>query len=97
MDKNPRFRLRLGARRISVTLDPLMCGYLALYLGYGPDTREARRAVRRWLQQRLDANADPHRVAVRRWLQQEILIALVDPRIAQAYDRWQLEATSLPY
>jgi len=93
LDRNTRFHLRLGQRRTTATLDTLLSSYLAIHLGYPPDTPQAHQAVRRWLQDRLDESNDPGRVAVSQWLQREVLTALVDTHLSTHYDNWLLDGT----
>lgn len=91
--RNLRFHLRHGARRTTVSLDTLLASYLALHLGQAPETPQAHRAVRRWLQQRLDEHNDPGRVAVSHWLQREVLDTVVDNHLSRAYSEWLLQTT----
>ncbi|WP_290649034.1 hypothetical protein [Aquisalimonas sp.] len=96
MDRNTRFHLRLGQRRTTANLDTLLSSYLAIRLGYPPETPQAHQVVRRWLQDRLDDHNDPGRVAVSQWLQREVLTALVDTQISSDYANWLLDGTPPP-
>ena len=96
MARSKRFNLRVGARRTSVTLDGVLSGYLALHLGHVPQTAGAHRAVREWLQARIDEDNDPGRHGVSRWLQQQVLEVIVDQALVRAYDDWLLERESAP-
>jgi len=91
--RNTRFHLRLGERHTTATLDTLLSSYLAIRLGCSPETPQAHQAVRRWLQRRLDAHNDPGRAAVSQWLQREVLTALVDTNLSNAYSDWLLDGT----
>jgi len=93
MHPNTRFHLRLGTRRTTATLDTMLSGYLAIHLGYTPQTPQA---VRRWLQDRLDEYNDPGRVAVSQWLQREVITALVDTMLSTHYLNWLLDGTPPP-
>lgn len=96
LSRNTRFHLRLGERRTTVTLDTVLASYLALRLGQAPETVQAHRAVRRWLQACLDEQNDPGRVSVSQWLQRQALAAVADPALVDAYADWLLEATPRP-
>lgn len=96
IQRNIRFHLRLGQRRTTATVDTLLSSYLAIRLGYPPETPGAHQAVRRWLQNRLDENNDPTRVAVSQWLQQEVISTLVDTQLSTHYVNWLLDGTPPP-
>lgn len=82
------YHVFLGDRRTTVSLDGAVAFFLALKLGHEPGTPEAKKAVRQWMQDRLDEHGDPHRVLVSGWLKFEVLRFLVDKKLAGEYDRW---------
>jgi hypothetical protein len=86
-----RYQLTLGEKTIIVRLEPLLADLLALRLGACPQSSQARRTVRAWLQQQLDHNPDPGRVRVSRWLTHEALLFLVDKPLSDTYLDWLLE------
>ncbi|MFO7858343.1 MAG: hypothetical protein R6V11_05405 [Ectothiorhodospiraceae bacterium] len=95
-ERNIRYHLRLGERRTTVTVDTLLSSYLAIRLGYPPETPAAHQAVRRWLQDRLDEHNDPGRVAVSQWLQREVISTVVDTYLSTHYANWLLDGTPPP-
>jgi len=86
-----RYPLTVGDKRTTARLDPLIADLLAIRLGACPQSPQARRTVRAWLQQRLDRNNDPGRVQVSRWLRHEALLFLVDKQLSETYLDWWLE------
>lgn len=96
MSTNTRFTLRMGQKRLTVTLDKMLSGYLAIHLQHSPETKAARQAVREWLQQRIDEDNDPGRLITSRWLQRKVITALVSPSIVKAYDDWVIDGTPPP-
>lgn len=96
MSSNTRFSLRVGQRRLTVTLDTMLSGYLAIHLQHSPGTRAARQAIREWLHKRIEEDNDPGRLITSRWLQREVITALVSPSIVRAYDDWVMDGTPPP-
>jgi len=86
----PRFHVRLGDQRTTVSVDQTLVELLALKLGEKPDSRSAHPVIRCWLQQRLDDANDPGRYKVSQWLQSEIVHGLVDQKLSRAYSDWLL-------
>ena len=84
----PRYHVIQGTRRTTVSLDRHLAGLLAIHLGHQPDDAEAHRAVRDWLQDRLDAEADPERQQVSQWLQGEAVLAVADKKLSESYLTW---------
>ncbi len=78
----------LGDRRTTVSLEDSVAFFMALKLGREPRTPEAKQAIRKWLQDRLDAYDDPGRVLVSSWLKFEALRWLVDKKLSNKYDAW---------
>lgn len=85
------YQLTLGDNPTTVRLDPLLNDLLALRLGACPQSTQARRTVRVWLQQQLDQTHDPRRVRVSRWLTHQALLFLVDKPLSETYLDWLLE------
>ena len=85
-----RYHVRLGKRRTTVSVDKIICDYLALHLGTEPGTLAAHSAVRAWLQSQLDRNNDPGRSYVSQWLLGQALDTMVRPALRDAYGRWLL-------
>jgi len=86
----PRYHVQLGTKRTTVSLDETLADLLALQLNQQPHTPEAHTAVREWLQRRLDADNDPYRARVSQWLQAQVILALVDKKLSDAYGDWLL-------
>lgn len=80
-----------GTRRTTVSLDKCLSNLLSLKLGHDPRTEDAHSAVRDYLQETLDHTPDPGRTSVSQWLRQEILLELVEKKLAAKYWTW-LEA-----
>ncbi len=86
--KTPRFHVRLGDKRTTVSIDRTLVELMALKLGEQPYSEEAHQAIRLWLQDRLDEANDPGRYKVSQWLQSEIIHALADKKVSNLYERW---------
>lgn len=85
-----RYHVRLGKKRTTLSLSPLLSTLLALKLGFLPDSREAHSGVRAWLQDCLDHADDPGRVYVSQWIQDQAVLFLVDNILSHQYDQWLL-------
>jgi len=83
--------VRLGTRETTVSIHPVLETMLSLHLDAQPGTPPARKAVRAWMQQRLDQHGDPGRIAVSHWLQGVIVEELVSSDLKRKYDEWLLE------
>ncbi len=86
--KTPRFHVRLGDKRTTVSIDRTLAELMALKLGEQPYSEEAHQAIRLWLQDKLDEANDPGRYKVSQWLQSEIIHGLVDKKVSELYERW---------
>lgn len=86
----PRYHVQLGIKRTTVSLDETLADLLALQLNQQPHTPEAHTAVRAWLQRQLEADNDPYRARVSQWLQGQVILALVDKKLSDAYGDWLL-------
>lgn len=85
---NQRYHLTLGPRRTTISLDNHLSVLLSLKLGYTPQTPQARRAVRHWLQARLDEHGDYNRANTSQWLSEEVIRALVSAEVKHLYNQW---------
>jgi hypothetical protein len=83
-----RYHVTLGPKRTTVSLDNTLSVLLSLRLGQPPHTPQAQRAVRHWLQARLDEHKDYHSCRTSQWLRNEVVYALITDDLAQLYDRW---------
>ena len=83
-----RFHVSLGSRRTTISIDRMLCLLMSLQLGVQPNSPAAHLALRQWLQQQLDRNADPHRANVSHWLRGEIAEALIGPELKRKYGEW---------
>ena len=83
-----RYHVTLGPRRTTVSLDNHLSLLLSLKLGYTPDTPQAQRAVRHWLQARLDEHGDYNRANTSQWLGEEVIRALVSAEVKNLYSQW---------
>ena len=72
-----RYHVTLGLRHTTVSLDNNLSVLLSLKLGFTPATPPAQRAVRHWLQARLDEHGDYGRVHTSQWLSEQVLHALI--------------------
>ncbi len=86
-----RYHVTLAQKRTTVSLDNLLSNLLAIHLGSLPQSPQAHRTVRAWLQDRLDQANDPGRILVSQWLRDQALLVLVDQPLANAYLDWLLE------
>lgn len=82
--------VRLGTRETTISLHPVLETMLSLYLDMKPGTPPARKAVRAWMQHRLDQYGDPGGIAVSHWLQGVIVEELVNSDLKRKYDEWLL-------
>ncbi len=86
--QTPRFHVRLGDKRTTVSIDRTLAELMALKLGEQPYSVEAHQAIRLWLQDRIDEANDPGRYKVSQWLQSEIIHVLVDKNVSKRYWEW---------
>lgn len=85
---NQRYHLTCGPRRTTVSLDNHLSLLLSLKLGYAPESPQAQRAVRHWLQARLDESGDYNRWRLSQWLGEEVIRALVSDDVKKLYNHW---------
>jgi|APIni6443716594_1056825.scaffolds.fasta_scaffold1337411_1 hypothetical protein len=85
---NQRYHVNLGARRTTISLDNHLSLLLSLKLGYAPQTPPAQRAVRHWLQARLDEHGDDNRAHTSQWLGREVMSALISTEVTNLYNQW---------
>lgn len=85
---NQRYHLNLGTRRTTISLDNHLSLLLSLKLGYVPHTPQAQRAIRHWLQSRLDEHGDYHRAHISQWLGKEVMSALISTEVTNLYNQW---------
>lgn len=92
---NQRYHVTLGPRRTTISLDNHLSLLLSLKLGYAPQTPQAQRAVRYWLQARLDEHGDYNRAKTSQWLSEEVIRTLISAEVKDLYNQWinQLLAT----
>ena len=83
-----RYHVTLGPKRTTVSLDNTLSVLLSLRLGQPPQTPQAQRVVRHWLQARLDEQKDYNRCRTSQWLRDEVVYALITNDLAALYDRW---------
>lgn len=88
---NQRYHVTLGPKRTTVSLDNHLSLLLSLKLGYAPQTPQAQRAVRHWLQARLDEHRDYHRAHTSQWLGEEVIRALISAEVKNLYIQWMDE------
>jgi hypothetical protein len=85
---NQRYHVSLGPKRTTVSLDNFLSVLLSLKLGHAPETPQGQRAVRNWLQARLDGHGDHNRVQTSQWLSEEVIHALVSDELQELYGQW---------
>jgi hypothetical protein len=90
VERYKSYHVRLGTKKTTASIHPVMETMLALYLDTQPGTPAARSAVRKWIQVQLDNNNDPGRAAVSHWLQGVVLECLVSEELKVRYDEWIL-------
>jgi hypothetical protein len=82
------YHVTLGRRKTTVNIPAVLAEMLALKLGHEPDANAAGRAVRAWMQERLDRSADSGRIHVSQWLQAEIVDMIASPGLRRAWWEW---------
>ena len=92
----PRYHVRLGTKRTTVSLDGVAADYLALHLGSEPRTRAAHAAIVGWLQAKLDDNKAAASKRVSQWLLGQVLDDLVSQKIYDACSAWLDNRVSKP-
>ena len=85
------YHVRVGDRQTTVSMSDTMAELLALHLGTKPGTPEAAKAVRKWLQKKLDEYRDPGRIRISGWLQDRVLEELVYKELSDKYTDWMLD------
>ncbi len=85
---NQRYHLTLGPKRTTVSLDNLLSLLLSLKLGHTPQTPQAQRAVRHWLQARVDEHGDYSRAHTSQWLGEQVIRALISADVNNLYTQW---------
>jgi hypothetical protein len=85
---NQRYHLTLGHRRTTVSLDNHLSLLLSLKLGHTPQTPQAQRAVRHWLQARLDESGDYNRLRISQWLAEAVMRTLLSDEVTTLYNHW---------
>lgn len=85
---NQRYHVTLGPKRTTVSLDNHLSLLLSLKLGHTPRTPQAQRAVRHWLQARLDEHGDYNRAHTSQWLGEEVIRALISAEVKNLYRQW---------
>lgn len=88
---NQRYHVTLGSKRTTVSLDNHLSLLLSLRLGHAPQTPQAQRAVRHWLQARLDEHVDYNRAHTSQWLGKEVICALISAEVKNRYNQWMDE------
>jgi hypothetical protein len=83
-----RYHVTLGPKRTTVSLDNQLSVLLSLKLGFTPATPQAQRAVRHWLQARLDDERDHGRLHASQWLGEKVLRALISTELTDRYNQW---------
>ncbi len=84
-----RYHVKLGQKRTTVTLDNILSTLLSLKLGKQPESKEAHKVIRQWLQARLDENNDAARTLVSEWLQDQVILYLIENTpLDKAYGDW---------
>ena len=83
-----RYHVTLGARHTTVSLDNSLSALLSLKLGFTPGGAPAQRAVRHWLQARLDERGDYRSAHTSQWLSEQVLHALISAELTERYNQW---------
>ena len=88
---NQRYHVSLGSKRTTISLDNHLSLLLSLKLGHPPETPQAQRAVRMWLQARLDEHCDDNRPHTSQWLGEEVIRTLISDDVKHLYSQWMNE------
>ena len=89
-----RFCEHVGVRFPCVTRP--IAFFMALKFGLEPRSAEAKRTIREWLQDQLDAQDDPGQVAVSQWLRFKAIQYLADKILSKRYEKWLDEQIDRP-
>jgi hypothetical protein len=87
------FRDKECSRRTTISMEDYLYGLLALHLGYMPDSREARKTVTEWLQDKLFEKHyyDVGRFRISQFLKQLVIFELVGEKLYREYMDWNLK------
>jgi len=85
---NQRYHVTLGPKRTTVSLDNHLSLLLSLELGRAPQTPQGQRAVRHWLQARLDEHGDYNRTHTSQWLGEQVIRELISADVKNLYSQW---------
>jgi hypothetical protein len=87
------FRDKECSRRTTISMEDYLYGLLALHLGYMPDSREARKTVTEWLQDKLFEKHyyDVGRFRISQFLKQLVIFELVGEKLYREYTDWNLK------
>lgn len=86
-----RYHVIIDGHRTTVMLDNFLSHLLAIKLGHQPNTPQAHRAVRHWLQKRIDRYQYYYRSRTSQWLAEKVLIELIPKELEDRFMSWYLE------
>ena len=87
----PTYRVTIGSRRTTVSLDKKVSDFLGLHLGHLPDAHRARGAVRTWFQAEVDAQNDLKQIRVSQHLRSKAVPAVARADLANRFAQWQMD------
>ena len=91
----PNFHIQRGAKRTTVSIHKTTYELMAVKLGTIPNTSEAHKIVRLWLQKTSDFNDDNRQTRFSQWINQEAILFLVDKITSKKYWDWRIEEEEL--
>ena len=93
-----RLHISFNGERTTVAVDKTLSALLAIKLGHEPETPEAWRAVREWLQERLPAKVGNTGGRLKRasaGARALMVEAIADNRLSAAFDEWKIKRANL--
>lgn len=80
-----RYHIKLADKRTTVSLHPVLSQLLAFKLQQQPDTPQAHKAVRQWLQETTERATDHQTGRLSQWLQGQAVLHISDTKLSKAW------------
>ena len=88
------FHIYNAKKRTTVSVDSILSEMLAIKLGFEPDTQEANKAVREWIQTEFDKMNSGSKTkwsSASQWIRRKLIASLVDKKLSEKWDDWRLQ------
>jgi hypothetical protein len=89
MSKLINYRIKVGKKATTFTLDEMMASAFAVNRGLDPDSDEAHKAIRKFAQELIDRAGDTDMVRVSHYIQKYIILDLMKPEAAERWWDWE--------